>query len=568
MTSEEKTDVLIIGAGIAGIRAAIEAAEHGVNVILTTKGAFCRDGAASWMAGNAFQAALYGPDSVDHHVKDTIVGGKFLNNQTLVKTFLEMGPKAVKEMHRWGMRLSRWEGRFYQIPFPGHSYPRSVCGKPGLFLGPEYRKTLLREVRRRGIRVDDDLFFSDLLRSDGEVTGAVGLDVRKGKARVYRAKSTILATGGFMGCYEFTTASRTATGDGHGMAYRAGAKMMDMEFVQFIPSVTLWPASAYGDPYPYLMWVGLHPMFYNSLGERFLERYYPDVKDWATREAVARAIVKEVRAGRGSPHGGAYMSFRHLPRNLIEDFLEKASGVDYLTKLKEGGIDVRYDGIEVGPGAHYVQGGCWIDEKCETSLPGLYAVGEVGSGGKDGADRLAGNSITFCIAMGTIAGAAAAQRAETIRFPRVRKEEKDKLVRKIRAPLERKDGTRPLGIKKAVRKIMSQHAFVERDGEGLGVGLRKLEEIRARDLQGMATVSKDEVFNMEWADALEAQNMVDVAEMVCRAALVREESRGLHQRGDFPNSGPAWLRHILIEKTGRAMKFSTVPVEFPLITPE
>jgi len=290
MSADEKTDVLVIGSGIAGIRAAIEAAEQGVNVILTTKGALCKDGAASWMAGNAFQAALYAPDSVDVHVRDTIIGGKYLSNQALVKTFLDLGPKAVKEMHRWGMRLSRWEGRFYQIPFPGHSLPRSVCGKPGLFLGPEYRKTLFREVKKRGIRVDEDMFVSDLLLSHGEVAGAVGLDVRRGKGKIYRAKSTILATGGFMACYEFTTAGKTATGDGHGMAYRAGARMMDMEFVQFIPSLTLWPLTVFGDPYPYLLWVSLHPVFYNSLGERFLERYYPDAKDWATREGVLGQI--------------------------------------------------------------------------------------------------------------------------------------------------------------------------------------------------------------------------------------------------------------------------------------
>ena len=568
MTADDKTDVLVIGSGIAGIRAAIEAAEQGANVILTTKGALCKDGAASWMAGNAFQAALYAPDSVDAHMRDTIIGGKYLNNQNLVKTFLDLGPKAVEEMHRWGMRLSRWEGKFYQIPFPGHSFPRSVCGKPGLFLGPEYRKTLFREVKKRGIRVDEDIFFSDLLLSQGEVAGAVGLDVRKGKARIYRAKSTILATGGFMACYEFTTAGKAATGDGHGMAYRAGARMMDMEFVQFIPALTLWPPNLFGDPYPYLLWAGLHPVFYNSLGERFLERYYPDEKDWATREAVARAIVKEVKAGRGSPHGGAYMSFRHLPRNLIDDFLEKASGVEYLVKLKDAGIDIRYDGIEIAPGAHYVQGGCWINEKCETSLAGLYAVGEAGSGGKDGADRLAGNSITFCMAMGSIAGMEAAKRAKSSPLLRIMENDADRLVRKMLVPMERKDGMRPTDFKRALRKIMSQHAFVERDGEGLGGGLRKLKEMRERDLPGMATAAKNEMFNTEWVDALEAVNLMDVAEMVCRSALIREESRGLHQRVDYPDADPGWLRHVLIEKADNGMALSTTPVEFPIMKPE
>ena len=352
------------------------------------------------------------------------------------------------------------------------------------------------------------------------------------------------------------------------MAYRAGAKMLDMEFVQFIPALTLWPSNLFGDPYPYLLWAGLHPVFYNSLGERFLERYYPDAKDWATREAVARAIVKEVRAGRGSPHGGAYMSFRHLPRNLIEDFIEKASGVEYLVKLKDAGIDIRYDGIEIAPGAHYVQGGCWINEKCETSLAGLYAVGEAGSGGKDGADRLAGNSITFCMAMGSIAGVAASKRAKRSPLLPIMENDTKRLVRKMLAPMERKNGMRPTDIKRAVRKIMSQHAFVERDGEGIGSGLRKLEEMRERDLPDMATAAKNEIFNTEWVDALEAVNLVDVVEMVCRSALIREESRGLHQRVDYPDADPGWLRHVLIKKAENGMALSTTPVEFPIMRPE
>ena len=568
MVFEEKTDVLIIGGGIAGIRAAIEATDQGVEVILTTKGAFCKDGAATWMAGNGFQAALYPPDSIEVHVKDTIKGGKYLNNQKIVKTFLSLGPKAVEDMYKWGVRLLKKDGKFYQLPFPGHSYPRSVCGKPGLFLGPEYKKALFRQVKRRKIKVEEDTFITDLLVSDKEVVGAIGLDVRRGEIKVYRAKSTILATGGFMGCYEFTTANPTATGDGHAMAYRAGVKMMDMEFIQFIPAATLWPANLRGDVYPYMLWINLHPIFYNSLGERFLERYYPDVKDWATREAVARAIVKEVRAGRGSPHGGAYMSFSHLPRNLVDNFLERAGGVHFFRKLKEVGVDIRYDAIEVAPGAHYVQGGCWINKKCETSYKGLYAVGEVGSGGKDGADRLAGNSITFCLAMGYIAGREAAERAKEVSLSEVDKRDVEKFSQKIYAPLKRKNGKRPVEIKKAIREIMSTYAFLERDEEGLQFALKKLGEIREKDLPRLATLAKNKIFNVEWVDALEAINMVEVAEMVCNAALMRTESRGLHQRTDYPNSDPAWLRHIIIEKIGEEVKFSTEPVDLSIITPD
>jgi succinate dehydrogenase/fumarate reductase flavoprotein subunit len=567
MIREENTDVLVIGSGIAGIRAAIEVHEQGLDVILTTKGALCKDGASSWMAGNGFQAALYHPDSVDVHIEDTIRGGKFLNNQQLVRTFLSKGSEVVEDLYGWGVRFSRRKKKYYQIAFPGHTHPRSLVGKPGLFMGPEYRKAMFRQVKERKIRAHEDMFLVDLLLTDDRVVGAIGLDLRTGEIKYYRAKSTILATGGFMGCYQLTTANQTATGDGHGLAYRAGAKMVNMEMIQFLPAATLWPKTVYGDPYPYLLWVSLHPVFYNNLGERFLQRYYPEVGDWATREAAARAIAKEVRAGRGSPHGGAYMSFRHLPRNLVEGFLEKASGVDYLQKLKDAQIDIRYDGIEVAPGAHYVAGGCWINERCETTLEGLYAVGEVGSGGKDGADRLGGNSIPFCLAMGSIAGQEASKKAKNRKPSKPDSLEIEKKCRRIRYPMERTGGKRPIEMKTAIREVMSNYAYVERTGNDLEIGIEELHRIRERDLPLMATGAKNTIFNRDWQDALETLNMLDSAEMVCRAALMRQESRGLHQRSDYPDSKPDWLKHIMIEKSEEEMKLSTRPLEFPIIKP-
>jgi succinate dehydrogenase/fumarate reductase flavoprotein subunit len=471
-------------------------------------------------------------------------------------------------MYNWGVRLTKNKGKFFQIGFPGHSHPRSVVAKPGQFMGPEYRKAMFRQVKERNIRVDEDTFITDLLVTDNSVAGAVGLDIRRGEVKAYQAKTTILATGGFMGCYSFTTANKTATGDGHGLAFRAGVKLMDMEFIQFLPAATLAPKTVYGDPYPYLLWVSLHPIFYNILGEPFLERYYPDVKNWATREAAARAIFKEVKAGRGSPNGGAYMSFRHLPRNLLDDFLEKASGVDYMVKLKNAGMDLRYDAIEVFPSAHYVAGGCWVNEQCETSHDNLYAVGEVSSGGKDGADRLGGNSIPFCMAMGFTAGHEAAAKAKNDSYLSLDQSLVKKLSNRIQAPMERRDGIRPVEIKKAVRRIMSDNAFVERDGTALEQAIDQLAEIREKDLPQMATVAKNKTFNTEWVDALETVNMVQIAEMVCRSALMRTESRGLHQRTDFPKTDPGWLKRILIQKDADGMKLETESVEFPLVQPE
>jgi succinate dehydrogenase/fumarate reductase flavoprotein subunit len=562
-----ETDVLIAGAGIAGIRAAIEAYEQGANVVLSTKGVFGKDGAAVWMAGWGYEAAMYPPDSLEQHAKDTIIGGKFLNNQELVYEFLKLAPQTVAELDRWGVRFGKKEGKFLQARLPGHAYARSVHHhRFGEALGPEYRKALPHQIRlREGIKVLDDMFIIDLLKRDNTVFGAVGLDVKEGELKVIKAKSTILATGGFMACFEFTTANPTLTGDGYGITYRAGARMMDMEFIQFFPTAALWPVIVRGDMYPYNLLIALRGIFYNKLGERFMERYYPVEKDFATREAQARAIFKEVREGRGSPHGGAYVSLRHLPRNLLNDFLEGLKENPFFTELEKAGIDIREDAVEVGPAAHYIQGGCWVNKLCETSLPGLYAIGELGSGGKDGADRLAGNSLPFCMAMGYTAGREAALRAKGMVVPEIDEAQVKDICEQALAPLERSDGIPPGEVKRVVKRLMSSYMVFARKGDELEGALKELERLRAEVLPRLYLPAKERRFNLGWVDALEARNMVDVAEMAMRAALMRRESRGLHERADYPNEEPQWLKHIIIERVDDKMSLTTEPVTFPYL---
>jgi succinate dehydrogenase/fumarate reductase flavoprotein subunit len=564
-----ETDVLVVGAGIAGIRAAVEAYDQGANVVLANKGLLGKDGAAVWMAGWGYQAAMYPPDSLEQHVKDTIRGGKFLNDQEQVYEFLKLAPMSLEDLHRWGVRLAKKEGRFPQAPYPGHTYARSVHhAKYGEFLGGEFRKALPRQIRlREGIKVLEDMPIIDLLKTDNTVVGALLLDVREGEFTVIRAKSTILATGGIMACWEFTTANPTLSGDGHGAAYRAGARMMDMEFMQFLPNAALWPRSVRGDAFPYSFTVMFRAHFYNRIGERFLERYYPVEKDFATREAVSRAIFREVREGRGSPHGGAYLSLRHLPRNLIDEILEPMKQNPFLVRLREEGIDLRWDAIEVGPGAHYYQGGCRINKKCETSLEGLYAIGEA-SGGRDGADRLPGNSLPFCMAMGYIAGKEAAARAESIGMPRIDENQVKELCAQTVAPIERSDGIRGREVKSSIRNIMSSYLIYERKEDELKVALKEVEKIRDEMLPQLWSKAKGRRFNVDWLGALEARNMVDVSEMLTRSALMRKESRGLHERADYPNEDPAWLKHIIVENVKGRMTLSTKPVTFPYLKPK
>ena len=570
MISETReADVLVIGGGIAGIRAAAEAAGSGVTVMLTNKGYVGRDGAAVWMAGMGYQAALYPPDSIDVHVEDTIKGGKYLNNQKLVYEFLKLAPDSVKDLSKWGMRFGKKDGRFVQVQLPGETYPRSMCHRfSSQSLGGEYRKVLPRQViNKKHISVLNDLFVIDLLTCGNRVVGALGLDLRTGSFKVLKAKSTILATGGFMALFEFSTANPTLTGDGHGMAFRAGARMMGMEFIQFFPAAALWPRLVYRDHFPYTLLWRLRGIFYNSIGERFMERYFPVEKDFATREAMSRAIYREVKEGRGSPHGGAYVSFRHLPRNLINAFLEEMKDNPFMKALEESGVDIRDDAIEIGPAAHYVQGGCWVNERCETTLKGLYAVGEVGAGGKDGADRLAGNALPFCMAMGSIAGREVAGEAAKSAAAELDRKQIDELCREAEKPLARNKGITAFDMKKHIQRVMSDCMIFDRNRKDLERGLSKLTGIRGEEYANLYVSHKSRSSNLEWVDALEVRNMLDAAEMSVRAALMREESRGLHQRTDFPETKAEWLKHILITRKGDQMAFTTEAVSFPYVKP-
>lgn len=303
------------------------------------------------------------------------------------------------------------------------------------------------------------------------------------------------------------------------------------------------------------------------MGERFMERYYPVEKDWATREAASRAIAQEVREGRGSPQGGAYLAFKHIPRNLMDTFLEANKESGFLKDLEKVGFDIRQDALEVGPGAHYVQGGAWVDVQCKTNLKRLYAIGEVGSGGKDGADRLAGNSLPFCMAMGIVAGKDAAASVSSGGLPGVEMGQVDLLSKKVITYLDRTEGVSPEEVKAKITDILGEHCIFERTAEGLNSAIKGIEAIKENLLPKLYCASKKKVFNLKLVAALEAENMALVAEMILKAALMREESRGLHERKDFPEADPNWLKHIIVKKVDEDMTFSTEPVTFPYVKP-
>jgi fumarate reductase (CoM/CoB) subunit A len=564
----EQTDVLIIGAAIAGIRAAIEAHDQGASVTILNKGSFGRDGASTWMAGYGFAAALYPPDSLETHIQDTLTAGKFLNNQEAVQTWLALTPQGASEMSKWGSRFEKEsKGRFKQIILPGHSYPRSLITRmSALYPGPQYSRALTTQARRRKIKVIRDVFVTDLICQDGGVAGAVAIDLSDGSFRVFKAKTTMLATGGFSACFPLHTNGTGATGDGQAMALRAGARLMDMEFQQFMPAAGLWPPSIQGSLTPYGMLVSLYGHYLNDQGERFMERYYPKTKDWATRQETARAISNEVRVGLGSPHGGAFLTFKHQPRNILNRYLDVNENDPVVRKLKASEIDLHQDAFEVAPHAHYSQGGCWVNPKCETSLERLYAIGEVASG-QDGADRLAANALAFCFSMGIVGGKGAALKAKSSDFLEIEEDQLAALEKEAYASLNRRKGMQPQEIKNKVFELLKVHGSFSRNQQGLEQGIREITDIRQNQLTDLSTANKNKKYNIEWVEALEIRNSVDIAETLFRSAEMRKESRGAHERSDYPDEDPNWLKNIIIQKSGDRMELHTEPVRFSYMKP-
>lgn len=569
-----QADVLVVGCGLAGLIAAVEAHDLGAKVVLLNKGVMGQDGAATWMAGKGNEIIIRPPDTFDTFLKDTFVGGRFLNNQEHVRVYLEEAIKRFEYLERWGLKYHKINGKLDLFIMPGHEYARNP--RPAGFVestgGGGYRMALPRQARIRKIPIFEDTMAVDLLTYNGEAVGVVGLDIREGKARIFKAKSVIMANGGFTGCYDFVTANKTLTGDGDAAGYRAGAVLQDMEFTHFFPIATIWPPSLRESPGPgWGLFIGLPGAcrLFNRFGERFMLRYYPEEGEWVTRERIGRAVYREVKEGRGSPHAGCYLSVRHLPRNLVQNLISKRpSSQVRLDFLAEGGIDLFRDGVEVFPGAHSSIGGIWVDARCQSTLPGLYAIGEAGSGGKDGAERLAGNAITYCIGMGFISARESAARAKEIPMPEIDREQAATLIKALEGPVRKRKGPRPFEIRQKIRTIMHHNAMYMRTDEGLKEGLSQIEFIRQNDIPGLCVSNKNPRFNLEWVAALEARNMALVAEAVFRAALARQESRGGHEREDYPRESPEWFqRNLVVENRGK-MVLKTEPVEFPYFKPD
>jgi succinate dehydrogenase / fumarate reductase flavoprotein subunit len=547
-----ETDVLVIGSGAAGMYAAIEAARAGCQVFLIDRSLIGRGG-ATVMAQMTVAVALgeEAPDHWSHHYQDTLTAGRGLCNEPLSKLLCEQGPTCIREMDRWGVGWARKNGKITSAFAPGHDRPRCVY-VDFLNTGPAVSKTLrsvvykAKEIRRAG-----DLCIVDLAKSgSGEVTGAVAWHLGSGAPVEIAAKATVVATGGLTRLYRRNSASANMGGDGYALCLRAGATLIDMEFVQFFPIGHLAPRLIGMDP---IMWdpfrYKLGGKLLNSRGEEFTQNYgvAEDGKYIITRDLGTYAILKEVEAGRGSPHGGVYLSFQHCS----EAVLREAFG-PVIDRLAANGIDLTKMPVEVAPIAHYHMGGVVADAGMATGIPGLFAAGEA-VGGANGANRLSGNAITEALVFGREAGRSAAAHAKTMRnMPTGSSHDTVDLI----SGGGPKDPPNTAEMIQRLQSIMSDDIGPLRTADKLDQARHAIKDMQAA-LGGrpFGEAGKFDLQRLEWLDL---RNMLLVAATVADSAYTRTESRGAHQREDHPGMLPEWQVNQTVRLSGTTVALSRV----------
>ncbi|MDG6969944.1 MAG: FAD-binding protein [Nitrososphaerota archaeon] len=555
---ERVCDVLIIGAGGAGLRAAIESHDRGAKTLVVCKSLLGK--AHTVMAEGGIAAALGNVDPKDSwevHFSDTIVEGQHLSNWRIVEIFAKEAIERVYELERYGAVFDRTPaGKISQRPFGAHTY-RRLCNI-GDRTGLELIRTLQDQVVARGVPFMDEVMTTCLFRDPktGRAAGALGIDIKTGKLLLFRARAIIIATGGSGRVYQVTSNSYESTGDGIGMAYRAGAELMDMEMIQFHPTGMIYPPGVRG------MLVteavrGEGGILTNSEGERFMSKYDPKRMELSARDVVARSIYTEKRAGRGSKGGGVYLDISHKGADHIKKKLPSM----YDQFLAFADIDITKDKMEVAPTVHYQMGGIRVDpETAESSVKGLYAAGEVASG-LHGANRLGGNSLSDILVFGKRAGDAAAKSATAVDLPSVDSKEVEKEISRVLSPFSSTGSANPFHIKEEIASNMWAHVGIVRNAVDLEAGLVEIERLR-KDAKGLKAVGP-RAYNQSWTDSLQVLDMLLICEAMIRSALERKESRGAHTRSDFPAKDPKWLVNIITVQEDGKMVRRTVPVSTP-----
>lgn len=568
-------DVLVIGAGGAGLRAAIEAAGSGVKTGVVCKSLLGK--AHTVMAEGGVAAALANVDDRDNwrvHFADTMRGGQYLNNWRMAELHAKEAPARVRELEAWGALFDRTkDGRILQRNFGGHRYPR--LAHVGDRTGLEMIRTLQDHGIHAGMEVHMECTVLSLLLDSGRVAGAFGYDRERGQFIVWQAKAVVIATGGIGRAFKITSNSWEYTGDGHALAYRAGAELQDMEFVQFHPTGMVWPISVRG----ILVTEGVRGeggVLRNSEGKRFMFDDIPDLyknqtasteeEGWRytqgdkdarrppellTRDHVARCINREVKAGRGSPHGGVFLDIswikQHLPK-AAEHIKRKLPSMYHQFK-QLADIDITKEPMEVGPTTHYMMGGIRVDGDTQmATLPGLFAAGEAAAG-LHGANRLGGNSLSDLLVFGKRAGQFAAVFAKAAGPAALDEKQIDAAARAALEPFERgPEGENPYQIQYTLQDAMQDLVGIVRTEGEMMQALERIEELRARAAR--AGIAGNRHYNNGWHTSMDLANMLDVSEAITRAALLRKESRGAQFREDFPEKDAEWGKHVIVVKRG------------------
>jgi succinate dehydrogenase / fumarate reductase, flavoprotein subunit len=546
-------DVLVVGAGGAGLRAAIEALAHGASVGVVSKSLLGK--AHTVMAEGGIAAAMGNVDASDDwrtHFRDTMRGGKFLNNWRMAQIHAQEAPDLVTELEQWGALFDRTDdGRILQRAFGGHSFKR-LC-----HVGDRTGLEMIRTLQDRGVQMGFDVYMectiTHLLTDSGRVVGAFAYWRENGRFVVLKAKAVVLATGGIGKAYPITSNSWEYTGDGMALAYEAGAELMDMEFVQFHPTGMVWPPGVQGLLVTEAV-RGEGGILRNKNGERFMEKYDPQRMELSTRDVVARSIYTEVKEGRGTEHGGAYLDISHKPPEYVKRKLPSM----YHQFLELADVDITKGPMEVGPTCHYMMGGVRVDaETAATTVPGLFAAGEVAAG-LHGANRLGGNSLSDLLVFGRRAGLAAAEHAKKQDPASVDPAQIEVAEREALAPFGRNSNENPYMLHADLQKTMQSLVGIFRTEEDLKSALEKIGQLKLRAENLSITGSR--MFNPGWHLCADLNSLLTVSEAVTRSAIARKESRGAHSRIDFPNYDMTWgKQNNIISRRGDEMLLQQRP---------
>lgn len=537
-----KSEVLIIGSGGAGCRAAIEVSNEGKEPLIVSKGLSFRSGCTGMAEGgyNAVLKLVDPEDSFEAHYKDTIKGGSYLNDPDLVNILTRESPERLHDLEEYGALFDRQEsGELNQRPFGAQTY-RRTCFQ-GDRTGHEIMTALKEEIVKRGIKTIDEVMITSLILNDRDalmpkVIGAIGVDLKTSETIYFQSKAVILATGGAGQLFPVTSNTTQKNGDGFALAYRAGAELLDMEEIQFHPTGMVHPESKKG----VLVTEAVRAeggRLINSEGERFMSNY-DDRMELASRDVVARAIYNEIQEGRGSEHGGVYLTVAHLDPDYIDEKLETM-----VIQFEDAGVDIKTKPMEVAPTAHHHMGGVRIDEDGRTTIENLFACGEV-CGGVHGGNRLGGNALADTQVFGKRAGFTAALACDIsdyeFNIPDI-EEEENRIKSLIR------EGTiKPQDMKKEIQQLMWDNVSIVRNEFKLRHALKRLMKMR-EELNDL-DVKNVKQYNESLITALEVTNMVDICILIVKSAILRRESRGAHYREDFPQSDDTWKKSIVMGK--------------------